>query len=146
MPRDLAPRDYFSPQFLKENAAEMATPLVLRPVKPIVQGKLASAQRIAEEESTSGRNDLYDAVRHARTSYRVAAEIDPLTSFLVGLAHEIRGSFGGQKVPQPLGEFVMDMRNNGVGIRSYKQRSGMPTAQSDDLVTIKPGSAYPTGR
>lgn len=95
-----------------------------------VPAKLDRAGEIAQEELDRSRraseaaglgrphNNRFDAARHAEWSRRMSTEIDPLTSFLVGTGHE------GQNLIefQPIGEIVMDLRNNAEGRRAAAER------------------------
>lgn len=94
-----------------------------------LQAKLDAVQpiRLQEEMIHRGRNDHDDAMRHAEWSRRMAEEIDPVTSQLVGIGHELEGSFAHRPTwlfkgtAQPASEAMMDMRNNAEGIRSFRE-------------------------
>lgn len=116
---------------LGERAALSQAPK-LRPEKQFwnLPAKLDRARAIADEEGRAAwavaraqgvsrpHNNALDAQRHARWSERMALEIDPETSFLVGTGHELSEMF------QPRAEALMDFRNNAEGRRAA--RDGRP--------------------
>jgi hypothetical protein len=94
-----------------------------------------------------GHNNAGDAFRHAELSRRLADEIDPLTSYVAGVTHEIDNSIPASWVPsapdpasrlapmleplhrhamqnwhgQGLPETMMDLRNNAEGRRAASE-------------------------
>jgi hypothetical protein len=105
-----------------------------------IPAKYEAAKRIKGEvlESYPGRNDAGDAMRHAELSRRMATEIDPVTSTLAGLFHEIDNSIPEKYVqampPGPLrrharenwwgpndAERDMDLHNNREGLRAARE-------------------------
>lgn len=89
--------------------------------------KYNAANRIFEEERhrsaanahdaglRTARNNRFDAIRHAVASERVVSEVDPMTAYVAGVGHELKGwLFDGQ----PFGEGIMDLRNNAEGRRA----------------------------
>lgn len=111
-----------------------------------IPAKIERGRQIAQEELQRSRrlagpggdphNDDLDAARHARWSARMASEIGPAFSTVAGLEHEIEGTLRGQ----PLSEALMDMHNNGVGVRAGQR--GRPIDPSTLQVTpLSPGRA-----
>ena len=80
-----------------------------------VPANIGKAKEIAVEEVTKrgkgNHNNEGDAMRHAEWSRRMAQEIGPVTSWAVGVGHEVEGLFKGQ----PWGEAMMDIHNNAEG-------------------------------
>ena len=87
-----------------------------------VPANIGRAKKIAVEEVTKrGRgnhNNEGDAMRHAEWSRRMAEEIGPVTSWAVGVGHEVEGLFKGQ----PWGEAMMDIHNNAEGRSAASER------------------------
>ncbi|TAJ70700.1 MAG: hypothetical protein EPO51_16555 [Phenylobacterium sp.] len=109
--------------------AELSRAPKLKPEKQFwnLPAKLDRARAIADEEGRAAwgaaraqgvsrpHNNALDAQRHARWSERMAREIDPVTSFLVGTGHELAEMF------QPRAEALMDFRNNAEGRRAARE-------------------------
>lgn len=113
---------------LRERAALSKAPKVRPETQPwTIMAKLDRARTLADEEGraawTAARaqgiarphNNALDAQRHARWSERMAREIGPVTSFLVGTGHELAAIF------QPRGEALMDLHNNAEGRRAARE-------------------------
>lgn len=86
-----------------------------------IPAKVAVGERIANEEKArhvGHHNDARDALRHAEWSRRMADEVGPVFSTVVGVEHELEGLMRFQ----PLSESVMDMINNGEGVASSVAR------------------------
>jgi hypothetical protein len=103
------------------------------------------ARRIAAEETErtrkmtdnyrlGGHNDLFDAERHARWTYRMSMELGAVYADLFSTGHEFEGL-----LTQPLIEMSMDLLNNSVGMAAALNGSGMPTMSTPGLVYISDG-------
>jgi hypothetical protein len=88
------------------------------------------ANEIADEmlNKYPGHNDLGDAMRHAEWSKRMSEEINPATSYLAGLGHEIDNLRKGGS----WNETRMDLHNNREGRRAAKEGREI---NPDNLVT-----------
>jgi uncharacterized protein RhaS with RHS repeats len=86
-----------------------------------VRAKYTKAHEIAGEElAKRGRgnhNNEGDAMRHAEWSRRMSEEIDPVSSWIAGTAHEIDNIADGH----PWSESMMDLHNNAVGREAAAQ-------------------------
>lgn len=119
---------------LREQAALSRAPK-LKPEQQFwnLPAKLDRARQIGREEDLisrlaalargipSAHNNELDARRHARWSERMAQEIDPVTSLLVGFGHELEGSLSRRR-PQPRAEALMDAHNNAEGRQAARER------------------------
>jgi hypothetical protein len=125
-----------------------------------IPAKDAAAHQIADEElhEYPGRNDIGDAMRHARWSQRMATEIDPVSAKLAGAEHEIvnlaqaAGAVAGRhlmrraavpveitSMPQAVAESIMDLHNNAEGRRAAEE--GRPIDPSRlTILPISPSS------
>ncbi|MGA0604950.1 DUF6973 domain-containing protein [Phenylobacterium sp. VNQ135] len=105
-----------------------------------VPAKLAHAR---QRRAGDPHNDELDAMRHARWSQRMTSEIDPITAFLVGGAHELEGRLRNQ----PRDEELMDLRNNAEGRRAALE--GRPIDPRRLQLNVRGpagvGTAYPQG-
>ena len=103
------------------------------------------AIRSQEELVHQGRNNHDDAMRHAEWSRRMAEEIDPGFSRIVGIGHEFTGMFPHDDPDtkrglsgQRLSEARMDMISNAEGIRSWQEgRPIDPKRLADQPVPIR---------
>jgi len=90
--------------------------------------RLEALDRSLHPEFQGGADTKNDARRHAWTSKRVAEEVGPATSLLLGIGNEVAGYFGTEARrllrdgegwrPE---DMMMDMHNNLVGIRAATQ-------------------------
>lgn len=114
---------------------------------------IRTAQRLGNEErkraleragsagEPTAHNNRYDAERHARWNYRMAKELGPGWATALGTAYELK-----EFAPfETLGETLMDLRNNGVGIGQARAGGGAPSHRTPGIVTMeRRGSRYPT--
>jgi hypothetical protein len=114
-----------------------------------LQAKVDLGTRIGDQEGMiffGHHNDQKDAQRHAEWSRRTADDIGPIFSGLAGVGHEIQNmppvEAGGNR--QPLGEAIMDLRNNAEGLRSFYE--GRPIDPSRLQVVPQPTPWSQTSR
>jgi hypothetical protein len=128
------------PAFADAGGDVLRSPPAPTPIQP-GRNWVQRATRIADEEKArsiaqaraagvSAHNNRFDAERHARWTYRMAKELGPTIATIAGIGHEI----GNIAHFEPLGEALMDLHNNGVGIGH---------ARTPCLVTIRPQARYP---
>jgi hypothetical protein len=116
------------------------------PPRPL-PNPLGVARRIAREEaartealvrqrriSTRGFNDIYDAERHARWTYRMSQELGPRVAHKLSSIYEIKGLVYDR---QPLRSSRMDLHNNAIGIREYLNNRPIPNISTRDLIYIE---------
>ncbi|MBN1493422.1 MAG: RHS repeat-associated core domain-containing protein, partial [Candidatus Omnitrophica bacterium] len=89
------------------------------------------ARRLLKEFNT--HNDIGDALRHAEWSRQMAAEINQLTAYVVGVGHEIENMIQGQ----PINEMRMDLHNNAEGRRAAQENRSIDV---DNLVSNPGGN------
>ena len=130
-------------------------------VDQITSEEKARAAADAGANFSSARNTIYDARRHARWSQRMASEVDPITSRVVGDTHEAWNRVEGAaaaighrlapwhwdtlerpapKVSQTEREIAMDLHNNGVGRNAA--RTGLPIQDRNLYVLPGPRRIY----
>ena len=98
--------------------------------RQIAREELTRTQRVAPPGA--GLNDVYDAERHARWTYRMARELGSGFAQLFSEQHEYEGLLRGQ----PLREFRMDMHNNMIGIRAFEKGDPIPTTSTPGLMYL----------
>jgi RHS repeat-associated protein len=92
--------------------------------------ELARTRKIAPE---GGHNDLYDAERHARWTYRMAQELGWKWADLFSGGHEL---WDEPTHFQPSNELLMDSHNNLIGIDAARNGQPIPTVASLGLIYI----------
>jgi hypothetical protein len=128
--------------------------------------KYEAADRIKGEmmRDFHGHNDGGDALRHAELSRRLASEIDPVTSYLAGVTHEIENGIPAQLAPfaprfmrehakenwhgQGRPERLMDDRNNAEGRRAAREGRAVDPSrlQISPSGPVPPDAPYQLGR
>jgi hypothetical protein len=97
----------------------------------IAKEELDRTERITDGYRLGGHNDLYDAERHARWTYRMSMEIGSGWAQVFALGHEVQVILS-----QPIIEMRMDITNNALGMQAAMNGSGIPTLSSPGLVYI----------
>jgi hypothetical protein len=123
--------------------------------------KYHAAERIKAEvlRDYPGWNNAGDAARHAELSRRMASEIDPLTSYVAGVAHEIDNTIPGSWARfapgfmkahaeenwhgQDKAERDMDLRNNAEGRRAAAEHRPVDPARLQDSPNGPPAPGAP---
>ena len=99
-------------------------------------------REIANEESRrtrqltqgGGHNDVFDAERHARWTYRMSQELGYKWADWISGAHELQDEVEYQ---QPSNEFAMDSHNNVVGINAAINGQPIPDRNNKDLIYMR---------
>lgn len=93
-----------------------------------IPANIGKAIEIGGEEvkkrGAGNHNNEGDAMRHAEWSRRMSEEVGPGTSWVAGMANEVKGLLNGQ----PWGEAMMDIKNNAEGRAAA--REGRPVDRS----------------
>ncbi|HEV2816261.1 MAG TPA: RHS repeat-associated core domain-containing protein, partial [Allosphingosinicella sp.] len=98
--------------------------------REIAREELERTRRIAPPGG--GHNDIYDAERHARWVYRMAAELGVAAATAYSQGHEFEGLLSGS----PLRETRMDLHNNEVGLYEFSAGHPIPTVNTPSLTYI----------
>jgi RHS repeat-associated protein len=102
--------------------------------------KLANSEFLRSKTNATANNliphnNIYDAERHARWTYRMATETGSGWAGVFGTGYELTGMLNGQ----PLAEMLMDLNNNAVGLQAAMNGAGMPTTSTPGLMTLEGG-------
>lgn len=116
-------------------------------VAPPRETPIGVARRLAREELArtealvrqrgapfTGANDIYDAERHARWSYRMAQELGPGVAHHISTSYEMKGLLYDR---QPVRNSRMDLHNNAIGITAYRNRRPIPDIGTPGLMYME---------
>lgn len=112
---------------------------------------LGVARRIANEELQRTEslmrqrgirrfNDVYDAERHARWTYRMSQEIGPRLAHQISSLYEMKGLLYDR---QPIRNSRMDLHNNALGIREYLNNRPIPSITTTGLMYLEENFPQP---
>jgi RHS repeat-associated protein len=109
----------------------------------IAQEELERSQDLALTLGASAHNDILDAERHARWVYRMANEVGPGWARIFSYGHEFQEELVIVfRRAQPLNEFLMDIHNNAIGLKSALSGAPIPDINTPGLIYITPGGDY----
>lgn len=114
--------------------APRARPNPLSVARRIASEELRRTEALVRQRGATGSNDLYDAERHARWTYRMSQEIGPRLAHQISSLYEMKGLLYDR---QPVRNSRMDLHNNALGIREYLNNRPIPSTTTRGLMSLE---------